>query len=174
MPVLLEVIAGLHPSFCLRKYDGHNKEWESPHCTTVMLHQRYVQLWLLGRRKGVALVPESSVCVTMREIIYMLLASPVLLRSCVVQMPKREARLCYFLSLYVTASELRWICIISTQGTNKPWIKQIKILLLTGIQPFTCVSHPQALCPFLDCSGYTVLCHRATALNSEVGWLICW
>jgi len=83
MVELSEAVARFCLSFCFCKCERGTirAKWESQHCITMILHQRYVQLGLVKGRKGVTLVPESSVCVTMRESIYMLLASGVLPRN---------------------------------------------------------------------------------------------
>lgn len=126
MAGLSEAVAGLCLGFRLRKYerDTIRAKWESQHCITIIWHQRYVQLWLVKWRERVTPVPESSVCAATRESIYVLLASRVLLRNCVVQMPEEENQIVLF-PLLCTWQLLDWneSASVSTQGTNKPWIK---------------------------------------------------
>lgn len=97
MAGLSEAVAGLCLGFSLHKCEKGKirAKWESQHCITIMLHWRYVQLWLVKGRKGVTLLLASSVCVTMRGSVYMLLAW-MLLRNYVVQMPKEESQIVLF------------------------------------------------------------------------------
>lgn len=99
-------------------------EWESQHCITMMLHQRYVQLWPVKGRKGVC-YSTRKFCVTMRESIYMLLGLSSAPEERCCSDAKRGEPDCVT-SFLPTWQLLNWneSAWASTLGTEKLWIKE--------------------------------------------------
>lgn len=118
---LSEAVAGLHLGSCLRKDErgAMRAKWESQHFITMMLHQRYVQLWaprgeergLLRYQQALSVSPwgKAFTCCWPPECSW-----TTVLFGC----QNTGARLCYFLSPYTTASELEWISLSISAGNK--------------------------------------------------------